>query len=64
MNHWSVDEKELEKDPDKYNVWKLENAINFGLRDGKIKREILLKYWDQLSIDPFKKQFLSLILQK
>lgn len=64
MNHWSVDEKELKKDLDKHNVWKLENAINFGLRDGKIKREILLKYWDQLSIDPFKKQFLSLILQK
>lgn len=64
MNHWSVDKKELEKNPEKLAVWNLENAINFGMRDGKIKREILLKYWHLLDLDPWKRKFLSLLLSK
>ena len=60
--HWSVDTTELEKDQDAYAVWKLEQAINFGIRDSKIESGELKKYWDQLDIDPDKKKFLSLIL--
>ena len=60
--HWSVDTTELEKDPDAYAVWRLEQAINFGIRDSKIEAGELKKYWDKLDIDPDKKRFLSLIL--
>lgn len=62
MKHWSVDTRELEKDSDALAVWKLENAVNFGIRDGKINRQDLLAYWDKLELDPHKKKFLSLIL--
>mgnify|MGYP001570124266 FL=1 len=62
MKHWSVDTVALEKDPDAYAIWQLEQAVNFGLRAGKIKAAELLKYWDKIDIDPFKKKFLALIL--
>lgn len=62
MKHWSVDTAALEKDPDAYAIWRLEQAVNFGLRDGKINAAELLKYWDKLDIDPYKKKFLALIL--
>lgn len=60
VKHWSVDEKELKKDKNSYAIWRLEQAINFGL--GKINKRELLKYWDKLDIDPEKKRFLSLLL--
>lgn len=62
MKHWSVDPTTLQKDPDAYTIWRLEQAVNYGLRDGKIKEAELVKYWDRLDIDPQKKKFLSLIL--
>ena len=62
MKHWSVDTTELRKDSDAYAVWRLEQMINFGLRDDKISREDLIKYWDRIVLDPFKKRFMSLLL--
>ena len=62
MKHWSVDASVLGNDPDALAVWGLENAVNFGIRDGKIKRQNLLVYWNKLDLDPHKKKFLSLIL--
>ncbi|OGN16421.1 MAG: hypothetical protein A3B99_02845 [Candidatus Yanofskybacteria bacterium RIFCSPHIGHO2_02_FULL_44_12b] len=62
MKHWSVDARRLESDPDALAVWELENAVNFGLRDGKINKQDLLAHWDKLDLDPHKKKFLSLIL--
>ncbi|MGI0134735.1 MAG: hypothetical protein ACREBW_07255 [Candidatus Micrarchaeaceae archaeon] len=62
QKHWSVDTTELQKDPDAYAVWRIEQAVNFGIRDQKLSREELHKYWDRLDIDPLKKRFLSLIL--
>lgn len=64
MKHWSVDARALENDPDALAVWQLENAVNFGIRDGKIKKQDLLAYWDRLDLDPHKKKFLSLILSQ
>ncbi len=60
--HWSVDETELKKDPEGYAVWCLEQRINFGLGEEKIKRSELIKYWDKIDIDPFKRKALSLVL--
>ena len=62
MRHWSVDTSALERDPEAYAIWRLEQAVNFGLRDDKIKKEELVKYWDRLDLDPSKRKFLALIL--
>ena len=65
MNHWSVDAEGMqERDPDAFAVWELENAVNFGIRDGKISAVALRKYWDRLDIDPHKKKFLALALSR
>ena len=62
MKHWSVDTSELEKDPQAFARWRLEQAINFGLRDGKINEREIRTFWDILDIDPRKRAFLSLLL--
>ena len=46
MKHWSVDTTELEKYPEAFAVWKLEQAVNFGIRNGKVSERQLRKYWD------------------
>ena len=61
--HWSVDETELKKDPERYAIWRLEQRINFGLGEEKLNREELKKYWDKIDIDPFKRKALSLALE-
>ncbi|OGI64882.1 hypothetical protein A2647_03000 [Candidatus Nomurabacteria bacterium RIFCSPHIGHO2_01_FULL_40_24b] len=62
MYNWSIDEKELKKDPERYKIWQLEQLANFGLNGGKIKSEDLKKYWDKIKIDPARRKFLSAIL--
>ena len=60
--HWSVDTSELEKDPAGYVRWRLEQAINWGIRDGRLSERDLREHWDLLDIDPHKKRFLALLL--
>ena len=62
MKHWSVDTTELEKDPRAFAKWRLEQAINWGIRDGKIIERELREHWDSLELDPNKKKFLSFLL--
>lgn len=62
MYNWSIDEKELKKDPELYKIWRLEQLANFGLNGEKIKSEDLKKYWDKIKIDPARRKFLSAIL--
>ena len=64
MNHWSVDEEKMKKDPESFAIWSLENAINFGISRGKLNKKELIKYWDRLDLDIHKRKFLSLLLQK
>lgn len=63
MHNWSVDTTKLEKDKDKYAVWRLEQLINFGLDGEKILESELRKNWGGLSIDPNRKKFLELLLK-
>lgn len=63
MYNWSVNEKELSKDPEKYAIWKLEQMANFGLGGDKFNRAELERYWDKLNLDPARKKFLELILR-
>jgi len=60
--HWSVDTKELEKDPESFAIWKLEQWINWGIGTNKVKKTDLIKYWDRLDIDEWKRKAVSLAL--
>ena len=48
MHNWSTNEKALKKDRENYTAWKLEQLINFGLRDNKIKESELRRYFPKL----------------
>ncbi|KKP93142.1 MAG: hypothetical protein UR98_C0009G0020 [Parcubacteria group bacterium GW2011_GWA1_36_12] len=64
MYNWSIDEKKLAKKPREYAIWKLEQMVNFGLGKDKLSRQELLKYWNEIKIDPARKKFLRLILDE
>ncbi|MEK7124492.1 MAG: hypothetical protein AAB877_02295, partial [Patescibacteria group bacterium] len=55
---------ELEKDREKFLVWRLEQLINFGLDGEKIEMLQLKKYWNVITIDPAKRKFLSLFVHE
>ncbi len=62
-SHWSVNTTELEKDPEAFAIWKLEQAINWGIGvTDKINKADLITYWDKIDIDPWKRKALSLAL--
>lgn len=62
MYNWSTNTKQLKKDKEKYAVWRLEQAVNFGLAGKKLSQKDLKKYWPKLKLDPAKKEYLRLIL--
>ncbi|TSC68355.1 MAG: Uncharacterized protein G01um101466_478 [Parcubacteria group bacterium Gr01-1014_66] len=62
MKNWSTDIVELQKDKERFSVWRLEQLINFGLGEEKIDLIELRKYWDRIHIDPFKRKCLSLFV--
>jgi len=62
MFNWSVDTKNLQKYPEKYVIWKLEQLINFGLNGHKLNMTELKKYFPKLNIDPQKKKYLKMLL--
>lgn len=64
MHNWSTDVKTLKKDPEKYQIWKLEQLINFGLQGKKLTIKQLRKHWDKLAIDKQKRRVLSLWLDQ
>lgn len=61
MYNWSVDIKQLRKHPEKEIIWKLEQAINYGLNGEKLDRKLMLKYWHRLYLDPARKKFLKFL---
>ncbi len=62
MRNWSTDTTELQKNPEKYAIWKLEQMVNFGLQGEKLDRELLQKYWDKIAIDPSRRHYLRHLL--
>lgn len=60
--HWSVNTKELEKTPESLAIWKLEQWVNWGIGTVKMKRSDLIKYWDKIDIDVWKRKALSYAL--
>ncbi len=61
MYNWSTDTTRLKKYPEKYDVWKLEQMINFGLNGEKIDITKLRKYWKKLDIEPLKRKCLQIL---
>ena len=57
--HWSVNTKELEKTPENLIIWKLEQWVNWGIGTVKMKRSDLIKYWNKIDIDVWKRKALS-----
>ena len=49
MYNWSTDTRELQKNPELYAIWKLEQLINYGLNGEKIQEKDLKKYLRSLS---------------
>lgn len=65
MYNWSTDTSELQKNPEQYTIWKLEQLINYGLNDEKINKRELKKYWTSLNIfDPARKKYISLLIDE
>lgn len=62
MYNWSVDLKNLKKHPKAAAIWKLEQAINFGLNGEKLSKSLVKKYWKQLHLDHARKKFLKFLL--
>ncbi|MBI5147980.1 MAG: hypothetical protein HZA37_02405 [Parcubacteria group bacterium] len=62
MRNWSTDTTELEKNPEQYAIWKLEQMVNFGLQGEKLNRQLLEKYWDKIAIDSSRRKYLRHIL--
>lgn len=67
MYNWSVDEKAMKKaDPEKYEIWHLEQMINYGMEGEKLDEAIVRKQWDKLKdrIDPYYRRYLEFLLWK
>ena len=65
MYNWSVDEKKFKRsDPEGYNIWKLEQMINYGKAGERISEKLVRKYWKRIKdkLDPFYREFLEFLL--
>lgn len=62
MRNWSTDIIHLKKKKKEYALWKLEQMVNFGTNGKKISKKSLKKHWDELHLDPAKKNFLHFLL--
>ncbi len=65
MKNWSVDEKQLKKSPRKYELWKLEQQLSYGLDQGeKIDRKKLTANLEFLGprLDPQRRNFVKFLL--
>lgn len=57
MYDWNTDTTRQKKDPTKYDIFLLEQKINFGLNESKLSLNKQKKYWNQLDIDPAKRNY-------
>ncbi|MEN8253183.1 MAG: hypothetical protein ABFQ62_02280 [Patescibacteria group bacterium] len=62
MYNWNTDTTRLKKNPEKYEKFVLEQRINFGLNNQKLSLKLLKKHWNNLIIDPAKKNYLNKIV--
>ena len=63
MRNWSVDTSRFEKNSKEYEIWQLEQLLNFGMSEGEtLERNQLEKYLPVLAIDQDTRDFLEYLL--
>jgi len=64
MYNWSTDEKAMKKaDPEGYEIWRLEQMINYGLSENeRLPEAKVRKFWHRLNLDPKKRDYLEFLL--
>lgn len=65
MYNWSVDEKQMKKtDPKGYELWRLEQAINYGQVGEKLSKQLVKKHWVKIKhrINPAYRNYLEMLL--
>jgi hypothetical protein len=63
MRNWSVNTSRFEKNSDEYEIWQLEQLLNFGMSEGKtLDRKQLEKHLPVLAIDQDTRSFLEYVL--
>lgn len=63
MHNWSSDLRALRsRSHAAFELFILEQKINFGLGRSRLARQKLLRYWQKLRIDPLRKKFLAFLL--
>lgn len=63
MYNWSVDEEAFKKaDPEGYEIWRLEQMINYGLGGEKLNEALVRKYWEKFYLDAPTKHYLEFLL--
>lgn len=63
MYNWSTDEKKLkDEDPEGYKIWRLEQLINYGLGEERIKEKELKEHLNELDIDQPTRKYLEFLL--
>ena len=63
MRNWSVDTSRFDKTSDEYEIWQLEQLLNFGLEQGEmLERPKVEKYLPFLDIDADTRNYLEFIL--
>jgi len=62
MYNWNIDTTRLKKNPSEYERFVLEQQINFGLNNTKLSLKNAKKYWNDLDIDPAKRNYLKKVI--
>ncbi|MEK7535974.1 MAG: hypothetical protein AAB590_03100 [Patescibacteria group bacterium] len=62
MRNWSTDISKLAQNPTKMAIWELEQMVNFGLQGKKINVEKLRTYWNDLKLDPYRRNYLASLI--
>ncbi len=62
MYNWSTNTNKLRQNKEQYNLWRLENLINFGLNNEKLNKVSLKKNLSKLNLDQKKRSFLKFLL--
>ncbi|HEY4515128.1 MAG TPA: winged helix-turn-helix domain-containing protein [Candidatus Paceibacterota bacterium] len=61
--NWSTNEKEFKrKDPKGYEIWRLQQMINYGLRGNHLDESAVRRHWNSFHLDPTKKSYLEFLL--
>ena len=63
MRNWSVNTSRFEKNEKEYEIWQLEQLLNFGMSEGEsLDRKQLEQYLPVLAIDQDTRNFLEYVI--